>query len=88
MALGTFRGRTTFNMSESKHISDDDIEAYHMGVEPDAQLMEIEEHLLWCHDCLDRMEAAGRYVDTVRRAAIRGNFDVVPAEGYRHRGKA
>ena len=52
------------------HISDHDLERYHLGmVKDEAELAAIEEHLLWCGVCVDRAEAAAQYVDTVRAAA-------------------
>jgi chorismate mutase len=52
------------------HISDHDLERYHLGmVKDEAELAHLEEHLLWCEACVDRAEAAAQYVDTVRGAA-------------------
>ena len=52
------------------HIGDHDLERYHLGmVKDEAELAALEEHLLWCGDCVDRAEATARYVDTVRAAA-------------------
>ena len=52
------------------HISDHDLERYHLGmVTGEAELAELEEHLLRCGPCIDRAEASARYVDTVRAAA-------------------
>ena len=52
------------------HISDHDLERYHLGmVKDEAELAALEEHLLWCGGCVDRVEAAAQYVDTVRAAA-------------------
>jgi hypothetical protein len=52
------------------HIDDHDLERYHLGmVKNEAELAALEEHLLWCGDCVDRAEATARYVDTVRAAA-------------------
>ena len=52
------------------HISDHDLERYHLGmVKDEAELAALEEHLLWCGACVDRAEAAAQYVDAVRAAA-------------------
>lgn len=40
------------------------------------ELAIVEEHLLWCQDCLDRVEAVGRFIDLVRAGTIRCGFDV------------
>ena len=54
------------------HISNHDLERYHLGiVTDDAELARLEEHLLWCGACVDCAEAAAQYVDTVRAAACR-----------------
>lgn len=57
------------------HISDDDLERYYLGmVEDDAEhLAALEEHLMWCHECVDRAQAAERYVDIIRIALLRAN---------------
>jgi hypothetical protein len=71
-----------------EHLTDHDLERYHLGmVTEEPELTAIEEHLLWCHDCLDRAEKSDQYVDAMRAGAIRGGFDVdVLAEEYRPKG--
>jgi hypothetical protein len=60
-----------------EHISDDDLERYHLGMEQDeAELAMLEEHLLWCSQCIDAAEEAVEYVDAIRGAIIRGDFDL------------
>jgi hypothetical protein len=60
-----------------KHISDHDLERYHLGMVVDeAELAEIEEHLLVCSPCIDAAEQAAPYVDTIRAAIISGHFDL------------
>lgn len=63
-------------MSDRKHISEDDLEAYHMGIETEMALSEVKEHLLSCQDCLNRLKAAGCYVEDIQRAATLGEFDL------------
>ena len=59
------------------HISDHDLERYHLGMVVDeAELAPLEEHLLWCHICVDRAEESADYVDTILAATITGNFDL------------
>jgi hypothetical protein len=49
---------------------DHDLERYHLGkVTDDAELGLLEEHLLWCGECIDRAEAIAQYLDAVRAAA-------------------
>ena len=52
------------------HISEHDLERYHLGmVKDESELAALEEHLLGCGACVDRAEAAARYVNAVRAAA-------------------
>ena len=58
------------------HISDHDLERYHLGMVADeAELAPLEEHLLVCRTCIERAELAAEYVDLMRVAVIAGNFD-------------
>jgi hypothetical protein len=51
----------------SDHISEDDLERLIVGaVKDETELATLEEHLLWCHDCLDLVLGAENYVDTIR----------------------
>jgi hypothetical protein len=60
-----------------KHLSDDDLERYHLGnITDDAELDIIEEHLLLCSDCIEAPVEAVQYVDAMRGATIRGDFDL------------
>ena len=59
------------------HISDHDLERYHLGVVKDeAELAPLEEHLLACPKCVERAEESADYVDTIRAGIIVGNFDL------------
>ena len=58
------------------HICDHDLERYHLGmVKDEAELVALEEHLLWCGDCVERAEAAAQYVDVMRAAACERGED-------------
>ncbi len=60
-----------------EHISDHDLERYHLGMVLDeAELASLEEHLLVCSDCIDLAEKTAEYVDFLRAAVIAGNFDL------------
>jgi hypothetical protein len=60
-----------------RHISDDDLERYYLGmIKEEAQLVPLEEHLIGCPHCVGRAEAAQDYVDTIRAALIRGKYDM------------
>ena len=59
------------------HISDHDLERFHLGmVQDEAELALIEQHLLWCSRCIDAAEDAAQYVDIIRAAIIVGNVDL------------
>ena len=58
------------------HISDHDLERYYLGlVTQEKELGPLEEHLLWCHLCVERAEETQDYVDLIRRTIILGNYD-------------
>ena len=60
-----------------EHISDHDLERFHLGIVKDeAELAPLEEHLLWCPKCVERAEESADYVDAIRAAIITGNFDL------------
>lgn len=60
-----------------EHISDHDLERYHLGMVVDeAELAPLEEHLLCCPKCVERSEECADYVDAMRVAVIAGNFDL------------
>ena len=64
-------------MEISGHISGDDLERYHLGMITDeAELAPLEEHLLACRACAERAEATARYVDAIRAAIIKGDYDL------------
>jgi hypothetical protein len=62
-------------MTKSKHISEETLEQYYKGRVPEPDVAGVEEHLDWCDDCLGHLEAAGRYMQTVRLAARMDNSD-------------
>lgn len=47
-----------------------------MGIETEMPLSEVEEHLLSCQDCLNRLKAAGCYVEEIQQAATLGELDL------------
>jgi len=53
------------------HINEDDLEKYGMQTLPEAELAPLEEHLLICAECRDRLEATERYVAAIRAAAAK-----------------
>ena len=59
------------------HISDHDLERYHLDmVKDEAELAAVEEHLLCCPKCVERAEESADYVDSIRAGIIVGNFDL------------
>lgn len=64
------------------HISDHDLERFHLGmVKDEAELAMIEEHLLICSRCIDAAEVTAQYVDTIRVATIVGDFAPCTSNG-------
>ena len=62
---------------DSGHITDHDLERYHLGmVTEEAELTALEEHLLACPACVERAQAIADYIDAMRRAAVEGNHDL------------
>ena len=60
-----------------EHISDHDLEQYHLGtVKDETELAPIEEHLLACPKCVERAEESADYVDALRAGIIVGDFDL------------
>jgi hypothetical protein len=59
------------------HISDHDLERYHLGMATDeAELAALEEHYLGCPECAKRAEESADYVDAIRAGVIVGDFDL------------
>ena len=59
------------------HISDHDLESYHLGMVADeAELATLEQHLLVCPACVIRAEAAAAYGDAMWGGIICRDFDV------------
>ena len=56
------------------HISDHDMERYHLGMVAGAELEVLEDHIIGCGDCADRATEAAAYVDAVRAGIVAGNF--------------
>jgi anti-sigma factor RsiW len=60
-----------------RHISDDDLERYCLGMLRDeGELALLEEHLLACGACADRAEEAQDRVDTIRGAIVEAGLDL------------
>ena len=52
------------------HISDNDLENFAMQTLPDSETGPLEEHLLVCGDCRDRLDAEIEFVTAMREAAV------------------
>ena len=63
-------------MTDSTHISEDNLERYYLGTVPPPELPGVEKHLFWCTACLGRLDAAERYIEAVRLAAKMNRFDL------------
>lgn len=59
-----------------EHVSDDDLERYYLGrITDEAELAQLQEYLLACDECVKGAEESDAYIDAIRAAIIRGNFD-------------
>ena len=56
--------------SIERHLQDDDVEQYSMGLLPEEKLPQLEEHLLICAACRDRVEEHDSYLKAIRGAAV------------------
>ena len=57
---------------DGTHISTHDAERYYLGmVTEEEELAPLEEHLLWCHDCLDLVQETEDYIDTIQVGLVR-----------------
>jgi hypothetical protein len=67
---GTRPGPHHTVMNAVEHISEHELERYHLGmVQDERELAALEEHLLSCGGCVERASLAADYVDAVRAAA-------------------
>ena len=56
-------------MNAVEHISEDDLERYAMRSLPARDSERLEEHLLICHRCQDRLRETDEYVAAMKAAA-------------------
>jgi hypothetical protein len=54
---------------QDSHAPDDVLEQYSLGTLPEAEAELLEEHLLICQECRDRLEETDAFVDATRKAA-------------------
>jgi anti-sigma factor RsiW len=60
-----------------QHIPDHDLERFYLGmVSDEIELARLEEHLLACPECAARADASDQFVDLIRQAMNRGDYDV------------
>ena len=59
------------------HISDHDLERYHLGMVTDEdELAALEEHYLGCPECAKRAEESAGYVDAIRAGIVQRKVDL------------
>jgi hypothetical protein len=58
-----------------QHMDVEDLERYSMGASSTEEAAPIEEHLLICEDCRDRLRETDEYLVGIRRASIRWRRD-------------
>jgi hypothetical protein len=54
-----------------EHIGEDDLENYAMRTLPESSCAALEEHLLICEDCRERLDSEIEFVTAMRSAAAR-----------------
>ena len=59
------------SQSETPHISEHDLELYHLGMLPEHELMTVEDHYLSCLKCAQRAQETADYLDAMRAAMSR-----------------
>ncbi|HTQ58345.1 MAG TPA: hypothetical protein VMI94_27975 [Bryobacteraceae bacterium] len=73
--MRTFSPTATYTSMD--HLSDHDLERYHLRMIRDvAELAQFEEHLLACSECAERAEEAADFVDAMRGGIILGDYDL------------
>lgn len=55
-----------------EHAAEDDLESYAMRTLPAPEVESLEEHLLICAECRDRLQATDEYVAAMTAAALVG----------------
>ena len=67
----------TSDSRDSEHVTDHDLERYHLGmIVEETELAALEEHLLACSACAERSQATADYIDAMRRAIVEGDHDL------------
>jgi hypothetical protein len=61
--------RLDMELGADRHLDDEQLEEYSLGLTPKADLAAFEEHLLSCEPCQKRLEESDQYVSAMRSAA-------------------
>jgi len=69
------------------HITEHDLERYHLGLVDGIELEGLEEHLLGCSQCADRALETEAYESAMRAAMGKAGFGKVPLRRSRARGE-
>ena len=71
------KSRARHQYPDMGHISDHDLERYHLGmVVAEAEFAPLEEHSLACPTCAERAEQTAQYIDSLRAAIIAVKFNL------------
>jgi hypothetical protein len=71
----TIKAQTMATARKKTHLDDSQIEAYCQGKVPEPELEELEEHLLTCESCQQRVLEGDAYVKSMRHATARIQVD-------------
>jgi hypothetical protein len=61
--------RLDMELGADRHLDDEQLEEYSLGLTPESALEAFEEHLLCCETCQRRLEESDQYVTAMRSAA-------------------
>jgi hypothetical protein len=67
------------DMSEINHLDDETLDRYALGKLSEVESAPVEEHLLVCHACQDKLDAADAFISAFRAAAPLVEAEAAPA---------
>jgi hypothetical protein len=70
------------SMDINRHLDEEEIERYSLGDFPESDLARVEEHLLLCPSCQQRVESSDIFVRSMQQAAARVRREPEPARRW------
>jgi hypothetical protein len=62
----------------SMHLDDEVLDGYVLGTLPSLRVAEVEEHILICEECQDRLDGTSVFVQSISAAALKFRQDDIP----------